>query len=50
MPVSFLECLCTTIQDKDIKKQELGGVEGGESLYRLYCMRREYMFNKREKR
>jgi hypothetical protein len=30
--------------------KEIGeGVEGGETVFRLFCMRKELMFNKREK-
>lgn len=29
--------------------EELGAVEGGETISRIYCMRKEYVFNK-EKR
>lgn len=28
-------------------KEELGGVEGGETVIRTYCMRKEALFNKR---
>lgn len=28
-------------------REELGGVEGGESIIRLYCMGKESIFNKR---
>ena len=27
--------------------EELGGVEGGKTVFRLYCMRKESMLNKR---
>lgn len=30
--------------------EELGGVEGGETIFRLYCVRKKSMFNKRKKR
>ena len=28
-------------------RKDLGGAEGGETVFRVYCMRRESMFNKR---
>jgi hypothetical protein len=29
-------------------REELGGVEQGESVIRIYCMRKEHICNKRE--
>lgn len=26
--------------------EEMGGVEGGGTVFRLYCIRKEFMFNK----
>lgn len=28
--------------------EELGGEEEGETIIRMYCMRKEYIFNKRK--
>lgn len=28
----------------------LGGVGGGETILRMYCMREEYMFNKKKRK
>lgn len=28
-------------------RKDLGGAEGGETVFRVYCMRKESMFNKR---
>lgn len=33
--------------DKRRGAEELWEVEGGEAVFRLYCIRRKYMFNKR---
>lgn len=30
--------------------EECEGVEGGETVFKLYCMRKKSMFNKRKKR
>jgi hypothetical protein len=29
-------------------KEELGGVEGGETIFRIYYMRKKSIFNRRE--
>lgn len=30
-------------------EDQLGGVERGETVVKIYCMRKEYILNKREK-
>lgn len=37
-------------QEKMGAGEKLGGVEGGETIIRIYCMRKESSFNKKEKK